>query len=110
MVPLLNRHFSWEAVHLPMKFYSQLLREASHVKPIWCPLIVSSLFFKQIRKEHSISHRRGTAAKYVQLRSAGGGAVASFLAVLGPGLLAGLSDDDPAGITTAWSSSSDSGS
>ena len=45
MVPLLNRHFSWEAVHLPMKSYSQLLREASHVKPICCPLIVSSLFF-----------------------------------------------------------------
>ena len=72
--------------------------------------VLCSLFFRQIRKEHSISHRRGTAAKYVQLRSAGGGAVASFLAVLGPGLLAGLSDDDPAGITTAWSSSSDSGS
>lgn len=29
-----------------------------------------------------------------------GGAVATLLAVLGPGLLAGLSDDDPAGITT----------
>ena len=28
------------------------------------------------------------------------GGVAAFLAVLGPGLLAGLSDDDPAGITT----------
>ncbi|BCT93017.1 Mn transporter [Lysobacter helvus] len=28
------------------------------------------------------------------------GAFAAFLAVLGPGLLAGLSDDDPAGITT----------
>ncbi len=26
--------------------------------------------------------------------------ISSFLAVLGPGLLAGLSDDDPAGITT----------
>ena len=55
---------------------------------------------RQIRKEHSVSHRRGTVAKYVRLRSAGVGAVASFLAVLGPGLLAGLSDDDPAGITT----------
>jgi NRAMP (natural resistance-associated macrophage protein)-like metal ion transporter len=29
-----------------------------------------------------------------------GGAVAALLAVVGPGLLAGLSDDDPAGITT----------
>jgi Mn2+/Fe2+ NRAMP family transporter len=29
-----------------------------------------------------------------------GGALATLLAVLGPGLLAGLSDDDPAGITT----------
>ncbi len=34
------------------------------------------------------------------MRMAGAGALASFLAVLGPGLLAGLSDDDPAGITT----------
>src|ERR687887_549259 len=34
----------------------------------------------------------------VRLRRAGG--VAALLAVLGPGLLAGLSDDDPAGITT----------
>src|SRR5215212_5988568 len=29
-----------------------------------------------------------------------GGALAALLAVVGPGLLAGLSDDDPAGITT----------
>ena len=29
-----------------------------------------------------------------------GGGVAALLAVVGPGLLAGLSDDDPAGITT----------
>jgi Mn2+/Fe2+ NRAMP family transporter len=28
------------------------------------------------------------------------GSVAALLAVVGPGLLAGLSDDDPAGITT----------
>ena len=34
------------------------------------------------------------------MRRAGLGAMAAFLAVLGPGLLAGLSDDDPAGITT----------
>ena len=41
MVPLLNRHSFLEAMHLPMETYSQLLREAPHVKPIWCPLIVS---------------------------------------------------------------------
>src|SRR5664279_5578474 len=29
-----------------------------------------------------------------------GGALATLLAVVGPGVLAGLSDDDPAGITT----------
>lgn len=34
------------------------------------------------------------------LRTAGATALAAFLGVLGPGLLAGLSDDDPAGITT----------
>jgi len=45
-------------------------------------------------------HRRGIARRFAQLRTAGAGALAAFLAVLGPGLLAGLSDDDPAGITT----------
>ena len=30
--------------------------------------------------------------------------VTAFLAILGPGILAGLSDDDPAGITTYSSS------
>src|SRR5262245_4017055 len=50
---------------------------------------------------HAVSHvRRGIALKFAQLRSAGGGALVAFLAVVGPGLLAGLSDDDPAGITT----------
>ena len=34
MVPLLNRHFSWEEVRLPMECYSQLLGESAHVKPI----------------------------------------------------------------------------
>lgn len=47
-----------------------------------------------------IHRRRGVARRYAQGRAAGVGALASFLAVLGPGLLAGLSDDDPAGITT----------
>lgn len=56
---------------------------------------------RQAHKRHGIPHRRrGTTAKFVQLRNAGAGAFASFMAVLGPGLLAGLSDDDPAGITT----------
>jgi len=50
---------------------------------------------------HAVTHqRRGIALRFAQLRKAGAGAIASFLAVLGPGMLAGLSDDDPAGITT----------
>lgn len=50
---------------------------------------------------HAVAHhKRGIAAQFMRFRTAGMGAFASFLAVLGPGLLAGLSDDDPAGITT----------
>lgn len=50
---------------------------------------------------HAAAHvRRGISREFARLRQAGGGALAAFLAVLGPGLLAGLSDDDPAGITT----------
>ncbi len=50
---------------------------------------------------HAVAHhRRGVAARFASLRATGGGALTAFLAVLGPGLLAGLSDDDPAGITT----------
>jgi len=50
---------------------------------------------------HAVAHhRRGITVQFARLRTAGAGAFASFLAVLGPGLLAGLSDDDPAGITT----------
>jgi NRAMP (natural resistance-associated macrophage protein)-like metal ion transporter len=51
------------------------------------------------------AHR--TPGRHVHWRVAGrrrllvqGGAAATLLAVVGPGLLAGLSDDDPAGITT----------
>jgi NRAMP (natural resistance-associated macrophage protein)-like metal ion transporter len=51
------------------------------------------------------AHR--TPGRHVHWRLAGrrhlllrGGAAATLLAVVGPGLLAGLSDDDPAGITT----------
>src|SRR5205814_8378530 len=50
---------------------------------------------------HAVAHRRrGIALRFYRFRQAGAGALASFLAVLGPGMLAGLSDDDPAGITT----------
>jgi Mn2+/Fe2+ NRAMP family transporter len=45
-------------------------------------------------------HRRGIARQFMRLRHAGASSLAAFLAVLGPGLLAGMSDDDPAGITT----------
>jgi Mn2+/Fe2+ NRAMP family transporter len=50
---------------------------------------------------HGVAHvRRGFSARFADMRTAGASALAAFLAVLGPGLLAGLSDDDPAGITT----------
>lgn len=50
---------------------------------------------------HAPQHaRRGFAREFARIRAAGTGAFAALLAVLGPGLLAGLSDDDPAGITT----------
>jgi len=43
------------------------------------------------------THWRIARRRHLLLR---GGTVAALLAVVGPGLLAGLSDDDPAGITT----------
>ena len=50
---------------------------------------------------HAVSHhKRGISLQFASFRNAGLGAFSAFLAVLGPGLLAGLSDDDPAGITT----------
>lgn len=59
------------------------------------------------RRERLLTHplavkhkRRGITQRFVELRTAGLGGIAAFLAVLGPGMLAGLSDDDPAGITT----------
>jgi len=57
----------------------------------------SSFRFSALRLAH---RRRGIGLRFARLRAAGTGAVVAFLAVLGPGLLAGLSDDDPAGITT----------
>jgi Mn2+/Fe2+ NRAMP family transporter len=53
------------------------------------------------KQKHPVAHRRrGISRKFLQSRAAGRGAIAALLAVLGPGLLAGLSDDDPAGIAT----------
>ena len=50
---------------------------------------------------HGVSHpRRSIALRFARMRRAGLSAMACFVGVLGPGLLAGLSDDDPAGITT----------
>ena len=45
-------------------------------------------------------HKRGVGQRFSGHRDRGAGGLAAFLAILGPGLLAGLSDDDPAGITT----------
>jgi Mn2+/Fe2+ NRAMP family transporter len=45
-------------------------------------------------------HKRGVARRFARLRNSGRTAVAAFLLVLGPGILAGMSDDDPAGVTT----------
>ena len=52
-------------------------------------------------------HPRGRPGRHVQARLLrhrpallGAGYTAALLAVVGPGILAGLSDDDPAGITT----------
>lgn len=45
-------------------------------------------------------HRRPVSTRLAGVRTSGASALATFLAVLGPGLLAGLSDDDPAGLTT----------
>lgn len=50
---------------------------------------------------HAVAHhQRGIGLRFAVLLQSGRGAWVAFLAVLGPGLLAGLSDDDPAGITT----------
>lgn len=56
---------------------------------------------RQAAPPHALAHhRRGIAAQFARFRIAGISGFVAFLAVLGPGLLAGLSDDDPAGITT----------
>jgi Mn2+/Fe2+ NRAMP family transporter len=52
-------------------------------------------------RRHPIAHRRrGISLRFVQFRREGRAALVAALAVFGPGLLAGLSDDDPAGIAT----------
>jgi Mn2+/Fe2+ NRAMP family transporter len=50
---------------------------------------------------HAVAHhQRGIWQRFARMQKSGRGTWVAFLAVLGPGLLAGLSDDDPAGITT----------
>lgn len=65
---------------------------------------LSAAHRRRVRKgapAHAVAHhKRGIALQFARFRAAGIGAFSAFLAVLGPGLLAGLSDDDPAGITT----------
>lgn len=56
---------------------------------------------KKAAPPHAVAHhQRGIGLRFAELLKSGSGAWVAFLAVLGPGLLAGLSDDDPAGITT----------
>ena len=62
---------------------------------------IRQLHAKKGTPPHGVAHhKRGIALQFARFRSAGIGAFTAFLAILGPGLLAGLSDDDPAGITT----------
>jgi hypothetical protein len=58
----------------------------------WYFTVVLADLVKRLRRKH------GKAPLGSRLVGAVG--ISSFVAVLGPGLLAGLSDDDPAGITT----------
>ena len=44
--------------------------------------------------------RRGIARRFAHFRRGGRTRLAALIAVIGPGVLAGLSDDDPAGVTT----------
>lgn len=50
--------------------------------------------------ESPAHRRRGIVRRFSSLRNRGTAASAALLAVIGPGMLAGLSDDDPAGIAT----------
>jgi len=52
-------------------------------------------------RHHRMGHRRrGITKRFMDFRARGMGFLAAIMAVLGPGILAGLSDDDPAGIAT----------
>lgn len=52
-------------------------------------------------RHHGMGHRRrGITKRFMDFRARGMGFLAAFMVVLGPGILAGLSDDDPAGIAT----------
>lgn len=59
-----------------------------------------SRFSRRVAPSRPTHRRRGVVRAFARLRRGGLALSAAFLAVLGPGLLAGLSDDDPAGITT----------
>src|SRR5215208_550498 len=52
------------------------------------------------RKPQVGHKRRGIAHRFVQHRRRGRAPLVALLAVVGPGVLAGMSDDDPAGVTT----------
>ena len=52
------------------------------------------------RKPQVGHKRRGIARRFLHHRSRRATRLAALLAVVGPGVLAGLSDDDPAGVTT----------
>ena len=52
------------------------------------------------RKPQVGHKRRGIARRFANYRRSGRTRLAALIAVIGPGVLAGLSDDDPAGITT----------
>src|SRR5215212_413683 len=52
------------------------------------------------RKPQVGHKRRGITRRFANYRRSGATRLAALLAVVGPGVLAGLSDDDPAGVTT----------
>src|SRR5215211_3602496 len=52
------------------------------------------------RKPQVGHKRRGIARRFANYRRSGRTSLAALIAVIGPGVLAGLSDDDPAGVTT----------
>ncbi len=57
--------------------------------------------WRRAEHPHAVAHHhRGIWLRFAKMKASGRRAWVAFLAILGPGLLAGLSDDDPAGITT----------